>query len=559
MKQKNFREINIYTVKFDSAAWLLDIINNTFYLFKEKYEYKINIHILDDYNDNTFKNYSKYFIHLILNFCFKKKFNIKFKSFKFLNRKFNKNSFYYKILTNRDVKFNLNNYKFQISKFKYNFLDLIYYKVKSFSLSVFIFFKYFFFKKKIEFLNLKIKKILVGPLIASTLLRESPKLGGQFNFTLKLLLILNHAIYYIFISEKYFQKIKKKQSYSIVPEPTYLQVLWKRILLKKGIASIETHHYKKFPLINRNYNYFFPWIIEKKKIKKINNSQKKIIGEFFKKRFFNPQLVISYMVKENSNDNNIKEILDFKNKKINLDKDSLNIVLFLHSFDDGQYLYGYDGFLDSYEWTIFTIDKCLANKNIEKILIKPHPGTDFKNYPGNANAFTNLFKRYKKNNNVKILKKNTSIINLFSDNKYIVGFTHHGSVAEELFYLNKKVIGFYYGPWGKNYQFCENWKNKIEYGKIISSINKESIVSPTAKMKNIFYNYILERKMNLLHNSDLSTRVLLAKSKKKYNKWGVRGEHSGHIRYMNDIKQFEVNNKFVDEIVKPIYKKNLIK
>ena len=557
MKTKKYKEINIYTIKFDSSAWFLDIINCVFYLFKEPNKYKINIHILDDHDDNTVKNYFKNLINIIINFFFKNKLKFNSKKLNFLNSQFNKNSFYNKILLNKKIEFKYNNYKFHISKFKYNFFDIVYYKLKSVFFSIFIFFQYFFFKKKIKFLKLKIKKILIGPLVASTLLRESPRLGGQFNFTFKLLLILNQAIFNIFISEKYFQNSNKKFSFSIVPEPTYLQVLWKRILLRKGIPSIETHHYKKFPKINKNYNYFFPWVLNKKKITKIKSYQNKKINGFFKKRFYNPQLVISYMFKKNSNDNHSEKILDYKNKKIKLNKKYLNVVLFLHSFDDAQYLYGYDGFLDSYEWTTFTIDRCLENKNIKNILVKPHPGTDFKNYPGNFNAFKDLIRRYSNNNNVKILKKNTSIINLFSNYNNTIGFTHHGSVAEELFYLNKKVIGFYYGPWGKYYQFMENWKNKEEYRKLIYKINKQQISPPTKKMKNLFFNYILERKINLEPSTNLSTRVLLANTKPKYYKWGTKGEHEGHIKYMQDIKKFEVNNKFISDIIKPIFQKNL--
>ena len=559
MKVNGKEEITIYTVKFDSAAWVLDVINNTFYLFNENKNYKINIKILNDFNDNIFKNYLKYYIHLTFNFILRKKIKYNFKRFDFLNLPFNKDSIYYQILLNKKINFVFKNYKFEISKFKFSILDLIYFQVKSSLLSLLIFINYYFFKKKIDFLKLKITNILVGPLIASTLLRETPKMGGKFSFNSKLFLILKEAVFNILISKDNFTSNRKKNNYVIVPEPTYIQVLWKRILLKKGFQSIETHHYKRFPIINKDYYNFFPWMAEKRNIQQIKNPQKNKISNYFKKRFFNPHLVISYMVKDNSNDNLNKSVLNFKKEKIFLDNKEIIAVVFLHSFDDAQYIFKYDGFEDLYQWTVFTIDRCLENKNISKILVKPHPGLDFERYPGDRVAFDNISKRYYQNLKVEILKKDTSIINLFNNHRYAIGLTHHSSATEELIFLKKKVIGFLYGVWGTNYKFMETWKNKKDLRKIIKRIKKNKFLPPTKKEYNIFLNYILERKININLRFNLSVRVLLANSKSKYFKWGKKGEHSGHLRYMNDIKNFQIDQKFLNDIIKPIYQINKYK
>ena len=114
-----------------------------------------------------------------------------------------------------------------------------------------------------------------------------------------------------------------------------------------------------------------------------------------------------------------------------------------------------------------------------------------------------------------------------------------------------------HGVWGKNYRFMQTWKSKEDLKNIIKKIKKGIFLQPTKKEYNIFLNYILERKININLRVNRSVRVILAKSKLKYSKWGIKGEHSGHFRYMNDIKNFQMNKKFLKDIINPIYKKNI--
>ena len=68
-----------------------------------------------------------------------------------------------------------------------------------------------------------------------------------------------------------------------MPEPVYLQVLWKKIFLKNGITAIETHHYKGLSKLNKDYKNAYPWIAE------IDNETMNKITTFFKKRFYTPE------------------------------------------------------------------------------------------------------------------------------------------------------------------------------------------------------------------------------------------------------------------------------
>lgn len=558
MKNKKIKEINIFTVKFDSSGWILEVIDSIFYLFNKNFEYRINIKILDDYKDNYIKNYLKFFLHYIFYF-FNLKKNNKILKNKYFKNKFVYNSFYYKIFLGREVKFIYKNYNFTISKTKVPLTDKIYFQIKSILYSLFFTLNFLLFKKKKYFFEFQFKNFQFGSLVASTFLRTKPKYGGEFKYSLGLFLIFKKAILNILISPKIIKKVKKKNSYIILPEPVYLQVLWKKIFLKNGITAIETHHYKGFSKLNEDYKNAYPWIAEKKKIKKIDNETMNKITTFFKKRFYTPEQVMSYMIKENTNNNKKKEILNIFNKKIILNKDDLYSVVFLHSFSDAQYCFGYDGFLDIYEWTIFTIDKCLENKNFQKILIKPHPGLDYIKYPGDKIGVEKIINRYENNPKVEILKKDVSVVNLFKNQKYIVGFTHHGSVAEEITFLKKKVVGYVNGTWGSNFKFLETWKNKNEYNKILSKFDKKKIKPMSNYTYRIFYNYILERKINIKLRQFTSIRVLLANSQRKYKKWGTKGEIKGFYKFVDDIKTFPVNQKFIKDLIKPIYDRSNIK
>ena len=61
-----------------------------------------------------------------------------------------------------------------------------------------------------------------------------------------------------------------------------------------------------------------------------------------------------------------------KFKKNNRKFEKITHLIYAHSFTDGQMLYGYDGFINVYDWLIFTINELSKNKN-NKIMIKAHP------------------------------------------------------------------------------------------------------------------------------------------------------------------------------------------
>jgi len=81
-----------------------------------------------------------------------------------------------------------------------------------------------------------------------------------------------------------------------------------------------------------------------------------------------------------------------------------------------------------------------------------------------------------------------------------------------------------------------------------------SLRKPSPIELNEFYNYILERKMNLVESKDHSIRLFLSKTKQKYNKWqNPKIELRGFNNYVKVLKNFENNDIFINDLIKPIY------
>ena len=103
-------------------------------------------------------------------------------------------------------------------------------------------------------------------------------------------------------------------------------------------------------------------------------------------------------------------------------------------------LYGYDGFINVYDWLIFTINELSKNKN-NKIMIKAHPFFFDAKFPNlmmkyDRKLFLKIADKYKDNKNVIFIKepiKNSDLLYQLNKRKTIL-ISHHGSaILEGLF------------------------------------------------------------------------------------------------------------------------------
>jgi hypothetical protein len=196
-----------------------------------------------------------------------------------------------------------------------------------------------------------------------------------------------------------------------------------------------------------------------------------------------------------SNNNMNSSILLDNGNVYTCTKDSQNVVLFLHAFSDAAYCYKLDGFKDLMEWTTTSIDILINNTFIHKVLIKPHPNISFDNYPADQGAMFYLKQKYSNVSKVVFLDKYASLIALCKLD-CIIGITRHGSVAEEMSFLNKPVVAYKYGPWENYHNFLISWENRSDYECLLSNLNYEVVHSVPIKNQIYLVNYFSEYRLN---------------------------------------------------------------
>ena len=256
-------------------------------------------------------------------------------------------------------------------------------------------------------------------------------------------------------------KIKKNNiKAAFVDHGMYRNGLLMSVLYKRKIP-IYTLGYPKgiFYFINKKGTLIdYENIIQLKKSKKINNIKiaeaKSSIEKVIKKTETIPWM------------KNIKFVKLKKNFK------HITHVIYTHSFTDGQMLYGYDEFVNVYDWLEFTIKELVKNKN-NKILIKAHPGFFHTKFPSrnmmyDKKMFFNVISQYAYNPQIIIIKdpvKNVDLLNKL-DKKTIV-ISHHGSAILEGLFLNFKCIASRASFWSPRFQLSNDWTNRSSYKKIL--------------------------------------------------------------------------------------------
>ena len=232
------------------------------------------------------------------------------------------------------------------------------------------------------------------------------------------------------------------------------------VLSKKKIP-IYTLGYPKGLLyyVNKNKKLLnYENIIQIKKTKKLNNKQiikaKASIKKILNKTETIPWMSAIKFVKENKKYNEITHLI------------------YAHSFTDGQMLYGYDGFINVYDWLEFTINELIKDKN-NKILIKAHPSFFHAKFPNkqmiyDRKLFFRIISKYENNTNINFIKEPTKNINLLNRlNKKTILISHHGSAILEGLFLNFKCISSQATFWSPKFEVTNNWNSKITYKKLL--------------------------------------------------------------------------------------------
>jgi hypothetical protein len=277
-------------------------------------------------------------------------------------------------------------------------------------------------------------------------------------------------------------------------------------------------------------------IIQIKKIKKLNNKQIKEAKASIKKTLHKTE-IIPWM-------SAIKFVKENKKYK------EITHLIYAHSFTDGQMLYGYDGFVNMYDWLDFTINELTKNKN-NKILVKAHPTFFNAKFPNkqmtyDRKLFFKIISKYESNTNIDFIKEPTKNINLLNRlNKKTIIISHHGSAILESLYLNFKCISSQATLWSPKFEVTNDWNSKISYKnflikdwKQLRSCKKNDLYSicyqlfcnPLSLYGKYYWQQIFSEELNI--------------SRRKIY------EESAYIFYKTNIK-----NKKIERLVQKISKK----
>ena len=145
-------------------------------------------------------------------------------------------------------------------------------------------------------------------------------------------------------------------------------------------------------------------------------------------------------------------------------------IIYAHSFTDAQLVWGYDGFINLYEWLDFTINE--LTKSNKSVLIKAHPNFYLKNleiFSWERKIFLNLINKYKNFNKIEFINFPVNNYKLMKKlNPRCIGITHHGSVGLELLFNNFKVISSACNFYDRRYKISNQWNTSETYRKLLN-------------------------------------------------------------------------------------------
>jgi len=348
-----------------------------------------------------------------------------------------------------------------------------------------------------DFLTLRYQGVDVGRFAASDTLRWHWELGASLRATPTLFAALVDAIYLCKVSAG-VSLDPATVNLVMVPDLTYVFSVYEGSLADRGAGIVTLYSYKStFRILRSGSVPVHPEIAEPPGSGQIDLEA---ADRYLQERIEAPGRLLPYMsvgVNEPPRD----AILTLDGRLVAVDDRKLSVVIFLHSVQDAQYSYGLDGFNDLVHWTTYTIDKCLANAQIDKVLVKMHPNIDFGVFGGEKVAFDQLIARYRGCEKCVFVKSTTSLVDLARACR-MYGITHHGSVAEEFVFLGQPVISSVLSPWGENYRFTRTWATPAELSVILESLSFETWAPPdefqkrelAAFVSNYRFNYTDYRK-----------------------------------------------------------------
>ena len=327
---------------------------------------------------------------------------------------------------------------------------------------------------KKEFLNLKIKQIIVGDLIYDHYLRYNSEPTLKLD-SIEIKSLLYKAIKILIFWDDYF-KFNNVSNFCFSHSP-YLLGIPNRVAIKHNIDSINIAGNSVYRF-NKKTFYLGDQLRNAKKL--LNNFYKRIgsknalkIKKKYRKDFIdivtgkNKNIIGTLAFNQKNTFKKIKK----KNKLII--KNKFKILIAGHDFYEGPNVWGKFLFPDFYEWILFLSNYINKDKKNNRVwFIKPHPDASL----DQIKIIRNIIKDNKK---IKILSSNVTHRQLI-DMKINFILTARGSV------------GYQYAYFGINTLLCSNISLYNDFNYVLKS---KSIHDYTSKLNNL--EILSKRKINL--------------------------------------------------------------
>jgi hypothetical protein len=369
-----------------------------------------------------------------------------------------------------------------------NYIKLIY--------KIIIDYKYYFNRSALKsrsYLDYRISGIYSGLFILSEALRSDYKSSGSVFKSSHGILTALYKLHRSFLEFKDISFSKESENFVCGPDQEYLYGFFTRFLSDRSMCFIETNNllspYIKRELSEKYYSRLS--LSQSLNVSLVPNKEK--ISDYYKNRIERPWETFNYKLTKYSSVRNLENL------------NGVTVILYLHSFTDAQYVYGYDGYHDLMDWCYSTIRLLNSNKYVSSVIVKPHPESTSDYHPGDAIANNYLKSRISSFDKVQWANFHFGVQHIKSSGM-VVGITHHGSVAEELVFYKIPVIGSSHSFWGKDYKFGYWWDSLKEYEELISSKSITELVVNNTQYDEL-YRYAMD-----LHFSKNSNNTFLNSS-----------------------------------------------
>lgn len=300
---------------------------------------------------------------------------------------------------------------------------------------------------------------------------------------------------------------------------------------------------KNIPIYNNNYpNGIFGIDYRKKSKLKIDKYEKALKIKKKIKLDKNKENIAKKCLRNLTQKKNfIPWLSECKFRKINkVNYKDFDYVIYTHSFTDGQLWYGYDGFENTLDWLIFTIDR-LKNKN-KKILVKAHPNFFNKSFAAFAEWDRKIFnvvrEKYKNFKNIFFLNTpihNYELLKRLNDKCVLV--TKYGSTLLEGSFMNYKTICSESNFFDTTFKISNTWNNINDYEKLLSK-DYENLNSCNQKdlyllIYQLFYIYDSPYNSKYFYKN-IVKRSKLSSSKKEFLNLEFKKKHNIIIKKISD-------------------------